>query len=38
MKKSEYEEIKFEVIYFEDRDVIVTSTPDQDDDDGEITP
>ena len=38
MKKSEYEEIKFEVIYFEDQDVIVTSTPDQDDDDGEITP
>lgn len=38
MKKSEYEEIKFEVIFFEDRDVIVTSTPDQDDDDGEITP
>lgn len=37
MKKSEYEEIKFEVIYFEDRDVIVTSTPDQDDDDGEIS-
>ncbi len=36
MKKSEYEEIKFEVIYFEDQDVIVTSTPDQDDDDGEI--
>lgn len=38
MKKSEYEEIKFEVIFFEDRDVIVTSTPDQDDDEGEITP
>lgn len=37
MKKSEYEEIKFEVIFFEDRDVIVTSTPDQDDDDGEIS-
>lgn len=39
MKKSEYEEIKFEVIYFEDQDVIVTSgDPDQDDDEGEITP
>lgn len=37
MKKSEYEEIQFEVIFFEDRDVIVTSTPDQDDDDGEIS-
>lgn len=37
MKKSEYEEIQFEVIIFEDRDVIVTSTPDQDDDDGEIS-
>lgn len=36
MKKSEYEEIKFEVIYFEDQDVIVTSYPEQGDDDGEI--
>ena len=37
MKKSEYEEIQFEVIFFEDCDVIVTSTPNPDDDDGEIS-
>ena len=34
----EYEKCEFEIIFFEDAGVIVTSTPEGDPFDGEVTP
>lgn len=34
----EYEKCEFEIIFFEEADIITESTPDGDEFDGEITP